>query len=380
MEIPRYPPLDAEAAWDAVTSLDDGSSTTLDLALEPGEEGTLRLPGGEERFAVVEEVAPASGWRSGGGRPMARDARRADPRPRRRRRDARRVVESGYAGQPVCGSPWAGGAELRPAGAQRGGGDRVADFPDRPRPRRSAALDWEPALARLRSSARSRRGVGVPEPRRRPRAGGLRRARRSDAPRRPARGRPRRGHHRHRARRTPADQPPSRREASRAARGAQLVDGHRAGRETRFDATPGPLADAIGWMTAVGAQWDTRLAALRDAVRAEPRRASQPLDRTCSQRPLGRCAACARSSPASSWSSPARPWRWSWSGGDDEACEAVAEPVATRPADDRVRLCRAHLRAGRRGQRAARAHRPVGVGDGSPVWSPDGRASRSCTA
>ena len=48
---------------------------------------------------------------------------------------------------------------------------------------------------------------------------------------------------------------------------AQLVDGQREGRETRFQATPAPLADAIGWMTAVGAQWDIRLAALGDAVR-----------------------------------------------------------------------------------------------------------------
>ncbi len=48
---------------------------------------------------------------------------------------------------------------------------------------------------------------------------------------------------------------------------AQLVDGQREGRETRFQATPGPLAEAIGWMTEVGAQWDTRLAALGEAVR-----------------------------------------------------------------------------------------------------------------
>jgi DNA-binding transcriptional ArsR family regulator len=50
---------------------------------------------------------------------------------------------------------------------------------------------------------------------------------------------------------------------------AQLVDSHHAGRETRFEATPGPLADAISWMTAVGAQWDTRLAALGAAVRED---------------------------------------------------------------------------------------------------------------
>jgi DNA-binding transcriptional ArsR family regulator len=52
-------------------------------------------------------------------------------------------------------------------------------------------------------------------------------------------------------------------------RDAQLVDALRCGRETRFEATPGPLDDAIGWMTEVGAQWDTRLAALDAAVRGE---------------------------------------------------------------------------------------------------------------
>jgi DNA-binding transcriptional ArsR family regulator len=48
---------------------------------------------------------------------------------------------------------------------------------------------------------------------------------------------------------------------------AHLVDARRAGRETRFEATPGPLDDAIAWMTEVGAQWDARLAALGEAVR-----------------------------------------------------------------------------------------------------------------
>jgi len=43
---------------------------------------------------------------------------------------------------------------------------------------------------------------------------------------------------------------------------ARLVDSERDGRETRFQATPAPLGDAIGWMTAVGTQWDDRLAAL----------------------------------------------------------------------------------------------------------------------
>lgn len=44
------------------------------------------------------------------------------------------------------------------------------------------------------------------------------------------------------------------------------MDAQRAGRETRFEATPGALGDAIEWMTQVGAQWDARLAALGDAV------------------------------------------------------------------------------------------------------------------
>ena len=52
---------------------------------------------------------------------------------------------------------------------------------------------------------------------------------------------------------------------------ARLVDGARVGRETRFAATPAPLSDAIEWMTAVGAQWDERLAALHAAVAGAPR-------------------------------------------------------------------------------------------------------------
>ena len=47
---------------------------------------------------------------------------------------------------------------------------------------------------------------------------------------------------------------------------AQLIDGERVGRETRFAATPAPLAEAIAWMTAVGERWDGRLAALGKAV------------------------------------------------------------------------------------------------------------------
>ena len=56
---------------------------------------------------------------------------------------------------------------------------------------------------------------------------------------------------------------------------ARLVDGARVGRETRFQATPAPLGDAIEWMTAVGTQWDERLAALGEAVKAQGGRAAR---------------------------------------------------------------------------------------------------------
>ena len=52
---------------------------------------------------------------------------------------------------------------------------------------------------------------------------------------------------------------------------ARLVDGERVGRETRFAATPAPLGDAIAWLTAVGQQWDDRLAALGEAIDPEAR-------------------------------------------------------------------------------------------------------------
>ena len=44
---------------------------------------------------------------------------------------------------------------------------------------------------------------------------------------------------------------------------AGLVGRRRQGRETLYELTPGPLGEAMDWMAGVGAQWDTRLAALR---------------------------------------------------------------------------------------------------------------------
>jgi DNA-binding transcriptional ArsR family regulator len=53
-----------------------------------------------------------------------------------------------------------------------------------------------------------------------------------------------------------------------ALRAAELVTSAREGREVRYTVTPAPLADAVGWIADVGAQWDTRLATLQSQFSA----------------------------------------------------------------------------------------------------------------
>src|SRR5207302_7601472 len=48
---------------------------------------------------------------------------------------------------------------------------------------------------------------------------------------------------------------------------AGLVERRREGRETRYELTPQPLGAAMDWMAGVGAEWDTRLRALRRHLR-----------------------------------------------------------------------------------------------------------------
>lgn len=43
---------------------------------------------------------------------------------------------------------------------------------------------------------------------------------------------------------------------------AGLISAEPEGRRIRYHLTPGPLADAMGWMAEVGAEWDDRLLAL----------------------------------------------------------------------------------------------------------------------
>jgi DNA-binding transcriptional ArsR family regulator len=47
---------------------------------------------------------------------------------------------------------------------------------------------------------------------------------------------------------------------------AGLVSATRAGRESRYRLTPGPLGDAVTWLASVGAAWDERLGSLRAHV------------------------------------------------------------------------------------------------------------------
>ena len=47
---------------------------------------------------------------------------------------------------------------------------------------------------------------------------------------------------------------------------AGLVTASVEGRARRFRVTPGPFADAMGWMVDVGAEWDERLESLRRHV------------------------------------------------------------------------------------------------------------------
>ena len=95
-------PLDADEAWEAVTELEEWLAEDSDLELEPGEEGTLRLPDGTERQARVEEVAPGERlafWWWTGAEPATRVELTLTPAVSGTRVV---VVESGHVTGPVC--------------------------------------------------------------------------------------------------------------------------------------------------------------------------------------------------------------------------------------------------------------------------------------
>jgi DNA-binding transcriptional ArsR family regulator len=51
---------------------------------------------------------------------------------------------------------------------------------------------------------------------------------------------------------------------------AGLVEPRRSGRNTLYRLTPAALGEAISWVERVGAEWDERLAALRDHLGRSP--------------------------------------------------------------------------------------------------------------
>jgi uncharacterized protein YndB with AHSA1/START domain len=113
-------PVDRETAWEAVCDLDRWLVAGGSIELEPGAEGELTLPDGEVRWAIVEDVREGEllsfWWHADGGLAtlveLTLDDVDADADAGRATRVV--VAERGYAGAPICGSPWAGGAQRGP--------------------------------------------------------------------------------------------------------------------------------------------------------------------------------------------------------------------------------------------------------------------------
>lgn len=141
-------PIDPEAAWEAVTDLERWLTDDGSLDLEPGAEGELTLRDGQTRWATVEDVSPGERLSFWWNAPdalatLVEVSLVAVPSGTRVV-----VVESGYAGQPVCRSPWSGGAGSGPRARSAAAATASPSFP-LGHAYVLTALDWEPALARL---------------------------------------------------------------------------------------------------------------------------------------------------------------------------------------------------------------------------------------
>jgi uncharacterized protein YndB with AHSA1/START domain len=120
-------PVDPETAWDAVTDLERWLTDDGSLELEAGAEGELTLRHAPDALATLVEVSLVAV--SDGTRIV--------------------VVESGYAGHPVCGSPWAGGASSGPRARSAAAATASPSFAIG-HAYVLTTLDWEPVLERLR--------------------------------------------------------------------------------------------------------------------------------------------------------------------------------------------------------------------------------------
>lgn len=141
-------PVDRDTAWEAVTDLDRWLTAGGSLDLSPGAEGELTLPGGETRWACVEDVTPGEllsfWWHGDGALATLVEVRLVDAVAGTRVV----VVESGYASQPVCGSPWAGGASSAPRAGSAAAATASPSYPIG-RAWIVSVIEWEAPLARL---------------------------------------------------------------------------------------------------------------------------------------------------------------------------------------------------------------------------------------
>jgi hypothetical protein len=144
-------PLDPGAAWDAVVDLERWLTDAGSLELEPGAEGELTLRDGETRWATVEDVRPgerlAFWWHAPDALATLVEVSLVAVD------DGTRVVvvESGYAGAPICGSPWSGGASSGPRARSAAAATASPSFAIG-HAHVFTVADWEPALARLRGA------------------------------------------------------------------------------------------------------------------------------------------------------------------------------------------------------------------------------------
>jgi hypothetical protein len=144
-------PVEPGAAWDAVVDLERWLTEDGALLLEPGAEGELTLRDGETRWATVADVRPGEllsfWWHAPDALATLVEVRLVGID------DGTRVVvvESGYAGAPICGSRWAGGASSDPRARSAAAATASPSFAIG-YAYVLTVLDWEPALLRLRGA------------------------------------------------------------------------------------------------------------------------------------------------------------------------------------------------------------------------------------
>jgi uncharacterized protein YndB with AHSA1/START domain len=145
-------PVDRDTAWEAIADLDRWLVADGELELEPGAEGELTLRDGEVRWTIVEEVAPGEllsfWWQADGALATLVEVSLTDADAGRATRVV--VAERGYAGAPICGSPWAGGAQRGPLARSGAAATASPSYPIGSAWVLSVA-DWESPLQRLRA-------------------------------------------------------------------------------------------------------------------------------------------------------------------------------------------------------------------------------------